>query len=124
PPLLAFPAGLALAGLALGLGACRPAATRGQTLLAGGLERLALGDTAAARQTLETATYIVPDDARILFHLGRLQAAEGSIEARVRAEKTLRRAVALAPRVGAYREALGEVLRRQGFHHESTSMLG
>src|SRR3989442_1179723 len=56
PALLSVVAGLGLGSGLLGLGGCRPAASRGQTLLAGGLEHLALGDTAGALQVLESAT--------------------------------------------------------------------
>ena len=118
--------GLAVLGLGLGaacLASCRAGVTRGEVLLADGLERLALGDSAGALALLEEADYSMPNNARVLFHLGRLQAVATSFEARARAEKALRQAVALAPRNGAYHEALGDVLRRQGFQRLSTQEL-
>ena len=105
------------------LSGCGKAVTRGEIFYADALDRLAEGDSTAARALLERARFELPHDPRVLFQLGRLQAGEGTIEGRAQGEKALRSAVDLAPRNGSYRAALGVVLHTQGFHHESIAEL-
>ncbi|MFQ5599110.1 MAG: GWxTD domain-containing protein [Candidatus Krumholzibacteriia bacterium] len=112
----------ALAVLVL-LAGCRAGATKGEILFADGLERLALGDSAGALELLEEANYELGDDPRVLFHIGRLSAARGTIEGRAHAHTVLQRAVQHAPGVGIYRAAYGALLQRQRFTRQSTNML-
>jgi GWxTD domain-containing protein len=102
---------------------CRSGATKGEIDFADGLERLALGDSSGALRLLERAAYDLGDDPRVLFHIGRLRAAEGTIEGRVRARGLLEDAVRRDPDLGLYRAALGDILRRQRFMRASTDML-
>jgi GWxTD domain-containing protein len=112
-----------LGAAALLLCRCRAGVSRGELLLADGLERLALGDTVTALESLDGAAFAMPEDARAWFHAGRLRAQSPSIEERVQGEKLLRRAVELAPTQAGPAEALGLLLQRQGFHHEGAEQL-
>ncbi|MFQ5599111.1 MAG: hypothetical protein ACE5G2_01005, partial [Candidatus Krumholzibacteriia bacterium] len=86
------------------LGGCRSGVTKGEHDFADGLRRLALGDSAAALELLEKANYELGNDPRVLFHIGRIHAAEGTIEGRIRGQRALVRAVQHAPEVGVYRQ--------------------
>jgi GWxTD domain-containing protein len=111
-----------LVALAVEVG-CRAGVTRGEILYADALDQLAVGDSSAALSSLESATFEAPKDARAHHLLGALLLRRGTMEARARAEKELRTAVALDPNAADYQAALGEVLHVQGFAHEAEATL-
>ncbi len=100
---------------------CGAGANQGEIHFADGLERLALGDSATALALLEQANYELDGDPRVLVHIGRLQAAQGTLEARALARETLLDATRRDPSGAAYQAALGELLRDQRFRNASTS---
>ncbi len=116
-------AGIGLLGLVAWLAACGRSATRGEIHFADALERLALGDSAQAMDLLEQANYELGGDARVLVHMGRLQAAQGTLDSRARARALLLEAIQRQPQVGLYHAALGELLREQRFMRASTREL-
>ena len=74
--------------LAANLG-CHAGVTKGELYLQYGFERLALGDTTGALDYMQRARFELRDDPRVLFHIARLFAAEGTILGRDRARKLL-----------------------------------
>ncbi len=107
----------------VGLAACRSGITKGELYLQYGFERLALGDTTEALEYMQRARFEMHDDPRVLFHIARLRAADGSIRGRNRARALLEEAVRERPENGLYRAELGILLRRQRYVRASTKQL-
>ncbi len=112
---------IALAATIAWLTGCGAGVNQGEIHFADGLERLALGDSAAALALLERANYELGGDPRVLVHIGRLQAAQGTLEARALARETLLEATRRDPSGAAYQAALGELLRDQRFRSAAAS---
>ena len=102
---------------------CTRQAAKGEIQFADGLEQLALGDTLRALQLFDEARWLLGNDHRVLFHIGRLQAASQAIAERVQARETLQQAIDRSPESARYKETLGELLQRQRYPYASTQML-
>lgn len=113
---------LAIPGL-LSFPACRSGITKGELYLQYGFEQLALGDTTAALEYMQRARFELRDDPRVLFHIARLYAADGTIRGRARARTLLEAAIRADPRNAQYRAELGILMRRQRYVRASTKAL-
>ena len=83
----------------------------GHVLAELGYWQLVLDQPGAARATLERARTLLPDEALIALNLGIAAARSGDPAT---GEAELRRALAIEPRYGSARVALGRLLRRTG----------
>ena len=118
-----FATGGAVLALLAGLAGCGTSARRGEIHFADGLERLALGDSVGALRLFEQANYELGGDPRILVQIGRLQSAQGTLEARAQARAAFLAALDLEPQSARTHIALGELLRDQRFLRASTGAL-
>lgn len=103
--------------------ACRSGMTKGELYLQYGFERLALGDTTGALDYMQRARFELNDETRVLFHIARLLAADGTIRGRDRAQKLLSEVVRREPENAMYRAELGILLRQQRYVRGSTKHL-
>ena len=118
-----FATGGTVLALLAGLAGCGTSKSRGEIHFADGRERLALGDSVGALRLFQRANYELGGDPRLLVEIGRLQSAQGTLEARAQARAAFLAALDLDPLSATTHAALGELLREQRFLRASTGAL-